>query len=327
MKTASLLSTIHTIIQKNNLIPPSSTVILGLSGGPDSLFLLHALAPLHQQGAINLIAAHLDHGWRPNSEKDAEFCLKTTETLGIPLRVAKLNELELSVKFNGSKEELGRKARRYFFEKLAHDEGAACIALAHHADDQQETFFLRLIRGATLTGLTGIKERQGLYIRPLLTIKKDAILAYLHANNIEYLVDESNTSTFFLRNRLRANVLPALRACDERFDKNFAATLARLQETEQLLEDITQKFLSNNTKKEDYTLLVCLHALRAQPRALQQRILMQWLCYEHVPFPPSQGFLDELLRFLNTSDAGNHQPHAAWIISKKNNYAQIKRID
>src|SRR5260221_9609791 len=131
--------------------------------------------------------------------------------------------------------------RRYFFEKVLQEHNADCIALAHHAQDQEETFFIRLIRGSSLTGLTAIKAKHGHYIRPLLETNKSDILAWLHENNIPYATDTTNDSSDYLRNRIRMNVLPALRTCDDRFATNFLSTLNRLQSTEQFLEQLTLK--------------------------------------------------------------------------------------
>src|SRR3990167_5169813 len=118
----NLLNTIETYSNKHNLLPKGSTIILGLSGGPDSIFLLHALIRLQEKWNLRLIAAHLDHEWRQDSYKDAKFCQETTDKLGVQLMItAKISDLGLSFKFEGSKEELGRKARRSFLERIAQE--------------------------------------------------------------------------------------------------------------------------------------------------------------------------------------------------------------
>ncbi len=167
-----LLSTIQAYNEKKGLIHDGARIIIGLSGGPDSVFLLHALAQLRTTRKLFLVAAHLDHEWRTESAQDMQFCKTLAESYAIPFVAKKISQLSLSYKSNGSKEEYGRKARRFFFESLAQEYNADAIALAHHADDQQETFFIRLMRGATVSGLYGMKPKDGLYIRPLLSIKK-----------------------------------------------------------------------------------------------------------------------------------------------------------
>ena len=166
-----LLSRFKEFITEHNLIIPEKNIILGLSGGPDSVFLLYILL---QSGLLDkkfIIAAHIDHGWRAQSFKDLEFCQNLCQQLGVQFESISLKECK-------STEEEGRNGRRAFFESLALKYNASCIALAHHANDQQETFFLRLIRGASLEGLIGIRPKSGLYIHPLLTIYKQEILDY-----------------------------------------------------------------------------------------------------------------------------------------------------
>ena len=151
----------------NNLIAESSKIILGLSGGPDSIYLLHKLASLRNTGTIKeLIAAHLDHEWRQDSAKDVAFCKQACKSLNVPFVSKKLSELNLS--FKGSPEEIGRNARRYFLEQIRTKHNADLIALGHHLQDQEETFFIRLIRGTSLSGLCAMWPKKGFYIRPLL---------------------------------------------------------------------------------------------------------------------------------------------------------------
>ncbi len=141
-----LIEQIDTFVQKHQLIPQGSKVVLGLSGGPDSVFLLHYLAHRQKKGSISLIAAHLDHEWRPDSAKDEQFCREIAQKNNICYTRCKLSKLSLEYKFNGSTEELGRKARRHFLESVKTEHHADYIALAHHLQDQQETFFISLVR-------------------------------------------------------------------------------------------------------------------------------------------------------------------------------------
>src|SRR3990172_10012376 len=219
----------------------------------------------------------------------------------------KISDLSLSFKFEGSKEELGRKARRSFLERIAQECQADVIALAHHAQDQQETFFIRLIRGATLSGLTAMKPKQDLYIRPLLETNKEDIIAYLHEHKIPYLTDPSNESPEFLRNRIRLTVLPALKQCDKRFDKNFLATLHRLQETESFLEEITQQALDHITTEENGVLYLAIQEFFNLHTILQKRIILTWLCQEKVPFTPTETFFDEIIRFFRQPGSKTHR--------------------
>ena len=181
IKNKALVQSLHIYCQKKKLIPSGITLIIGLSGGPDSVFLIYFLHEFQSLYKIKLIAAHLDHQWRENSAQDVKFCQQVCENLRIPFVTKKIGELSVPFKNNGSQEELGRKYRRFFLESIRKEYNADFIALGHHADDQQETFFIRLARGSSLTGLTCMKEKEGIYLRPLLTVNKSDILEYLHA--------------------------------------------------------------------------------------------------------------------------------------------------
>lgn len=314
----ALISAVHAYIEKHNLIKSDTKVVVGLSGGPDSVFLLHALARVPN---ITLIAAHLDHQWRPESAQDAQFCRALCDALKIPLVVATMKDLPPK-KYNGSKEDMARHARRTFFETIRAEHGADAIALAHHFDDQIETFFIRLLRGASLTGLTAMRPRHGAYMRPLLTTKKSDIITFLDNNKIGYVIDRTNKSSEFLRNRIRSHVVPALRDCDDRFDSNFLTTMTRLQETEQFLDNLMHHHYATIIQ-QDGSLSIPL--LISQPVTMRYRILMHWLTQAHVPFPPAQAFLDEILRFLSQPGSKNHAICATWKIVKRKHFAWLDR--
>lgn len=301
---------------KHRLLPENTTIIVGISGGPDSVFLLHYLHWLRPQKNLTLVAAHLDHGWRADSFQDSLFCQELCTSLEIPLVVTHLSDLAIAPKNNGSQEEQGRRARRLFFEHVCQTHNGNAIALAHHADDQQETFFIRLLRGASLPGLTGIKAHHGLYIRPLLHTPKQEILTWLEQHAIPYLIDPTNTSPRYLRNRIRATVIPALRASDVRFDDTFARTLEQLQATEDFLQTLTletfQHLVGNYQTLSGLNLEKFLHV---HP-IMQQRILLYWLIQTKVKHTPTQHFFAELLRFIKHPGNGVHSITPGWNLQK-----------
>lgn len=318
------ITAIHAFIEKYNLLPPNSKVIIGLSGGPDSTFLLHLLADYQKKGTISIIAAHLNHEWRQDSAKDVIFCRELCAQLNIEFVHAKASDLPISIRSNGSQEELGRRMRRYFLQQVREQYDADLIALGHHAQDQEETFFIRLIRGTTLSGLVGMKPRDGVYIRPLLETNKEDIIDYLNENKIEYLIDPSNISESFLRNRIRHKVLPALEECDKRFNANFLRTLHNLNQTESFLKQVTQRTFESIAELQDDTWFVNVEQLEKARPFMQQRLLMHWLIAEQVPFTPSQAFLQEIKRFL-FKGTGEHQLHKKWTIQKQKGVAFVKR--
>lgn len=294
-------------------------VILGFSGGPDSVFLLHVLALLQDDGLLKVIAAHLDHEWRVNSGADVEFCKQLCSKLNIEFLSAKASQLEAKIKFNGSCEEVGRAMRRCLFENVLTANGAHFIMLAHHAQDQQETFFMRLMRGTTLSGLRCMDYINGKYIRPLLEIDKDEIVKYLDQNQIKYLIDETNQSDKYLRNRIRKYVIPAAKKCDLRFNSKFQSSLSHLKQEDDFLKILAkQKFDEIFTVDLKPNLLVGdLNKFLGIEIVLQRRIVLEWLIKEGIKFQPSLKYIDEILRFLNSLRGGAHKIGCETSIVKK----------
>lgn len=310
---------------KNNLLMKSDVIVVGLSGGPDSVFLLHFLKELQKTIGITLIAAHLDHEWRTDSANDVLFCSDMCKKLDVPFISARASELEMHFKKNGSPEALARSWRRSFLESVQKHYTANKIALAHHEQDQQETFFIRLIRGASLTGLTAMKPKAGCYIRPLLQTSKADIIAYLTKREIPYLTDSTNSSENYLRNRIRINVVPALQKTDPRFDANFLNTLESLQKTEQFLHDLTVKTY-NDLICNPTDLSLDIHKLLNIDEFLQKRVLVHWLIEQKVTFTPTQSFLEEIKKFLKQTKSSSHALHTDWEICKKSQMIFIKKL-
>ena len=283
------------------------------------MFLLHFLHQNAQTYNLTLTAAHLNHQWRPDADKDVQFCRQLCDRLGVTFTTSTILELNTTFKPNGSKEEMGRKYRRFFLEQVKKHYNADYIALAHHADDQQETFFIRLLRGTSLTGLTAMKAQEGHYIRPLLGVTKEQIMQYVHENNIAYVTDPTNNDSQFLRNRIRRELIPVLRKCDNRFDITFFSTLERLQETEDYLACHAQEIFKSISMATDRGIALNIPALNDLPPIMHYRMLVLWCKQAKVPFIVSQAFFDEILRFLKTSSANVHTVHEGWRLEKKNN--------
>ncbi len=302
-----------------SLLQPNTTVVVGLSGGPDSVCLLHYLAMHKDRLNIKVIAAHLNHEWRTNAHEDVEFCKQLCGTLQIPLVTKKASELDFRPKDNGSKEAIGRALRRHFFTIVAQEHNAQAIALGHHQQDQIETFFIRLIRGTTVTGLGCMKETDGLYIRPLLKTSKTAILEYLKTHNLPSMYDATNDSYDFLRNRIRLTLVPALTECDARAEQKIINAIEALQETETLLTELTQEAF---VTVFDGTVLDLKKFFKLN-QALQKRVIIAWLYYHKSSFTLTTPFLSEILRFLKRPDGATHRVNIQWSIIKKKHRAQL----
>ncbi len=327
MNSKAVFEKIDAYCAQHALLPHGTCVVLGLSGGPDSLFLLHYLASKQHAKELTVIAAHLDHQWRPNSNDDVKFCHQVTKNLGIKLVAAKASDLSLQMKFNGSKEELGRAMRRHFFETVLKDHKADHIALAHQQDDQFETFFIRLLRGTTTSGLRAMRPMHNQYVRPLLMTPRSEILAYLHDHSIAYLTDPSNESPLFLRNRIRHTVLPAIKATDNRCENNFQKTLDNLAQADDCLESYTHENLEKTAINFEDTSAIQIDQLLKLHPFMQKRLLISWLCELGLPFNPSEQWLSEIIRFLHQWESKSHQVHPDWSFIKKGGIVYCKKIN
>ncbi len=306
-------------VDKHTLLSPHQTIIVGLSGGPDSVFLLHYLLSRKHELNLTLIAAHLNHEWRSCASQDEAFCHALCAELGVTYISSTLSQLACSIKPSGSKEQDARNARRFFFQQLAQQYNAHAVALAHHKDDQEETFFIRLLRGATVTGLSCMWPRHDMYIRPLLSVTKQDILSWLTQHNITYVIDPTNESHDYLRNRIRNELMPLLATIDNRAHVNISKSIEHLQQTELFLQKLTTQTFATiaqyDASLQHY--VITLPALFAQDTFIQCRLLIHWLTLEQATLPASTNFLDEIIRFLHQPESKSHRMHHTWSIVKK----------
>ena len=320
-KPTSLINRIKNFCNAHTLIKPGDRIVIGLSGGPDSVLLTHILAQLRSEYQVTIFAAHLDHGWRAESADDATYCLQLCKTLSIPLEIEHARNIKLNKTTNGSKEDLGRQLRRTFFTGVQKKHKANKIALAHHADDQIETFLIRLIRGATVSGLAAMRPQYGPYIRPLLEIPKKEIEDWLHQEQISYCIDPTNTSDDYLRNRIRNTLIPTFSSIDTRSSTAILKAIYQLQEADDLLETVTQstyRQLASPNNNLGYLKLLALPS-----RYLQRRIVLTWLIANQLPFQPSKKLLEEILRFLSATKSNHHALFPGWSIVKAHGYAKL----
>ncbi len=228
-------------ILDQRLITPGDSLLVAVSGGADSVCLLMLLAKWAKVRQWKLKVAYFDHGLRSAAKKEALFVERISKKLGLSFVRGYANCKVLKKISKCSTEEIARKARYEFLQKEAKhmdspvkpgndsfrgDDRGAKIALAHHMNDQVETFFVNLLKGSGLGGLSGMKPQEGNLIRPLLTLTKEEILAYLKSQKISFLTDETNRSHPFLRNKVRQCLLPYIERVFPEW--NLLKTLPRL---------------------------------------------------------------------------------------------------
>ncbi len=217
-------------IAEKKLISRNDKIVVGFSGGADSVFLLSFLKKFQKKFNLSLIAVHLNHNLRgEEADADESFCRNFCEDLNIPIFIRKKNVKDFARKNKISLEEAGRKIRYKLFSEIAAKENCTKIATAHHQSDNTETVLLNLIKGSGLTGAAGIPAKRGNIIRPLLAITKDEILSYLKIKRIPFQIDSSNEENDFQRNYLRNKVVPILKEkINPRLDEkifNFSSTI------------------------------------------------------------------------------------------------------
>src|SRR6185436_9274809 len=206
---------VQATIRKFSMIAPGERVLVGLSGGADSVCLLLVLREL----GLEVSAAHLNHGLRSEeSDQDEAFVQKLCAQLQIPLHSTRVRVGDQP----GNVEAEGRRARRQFFAELAAQHRYSRIALAHNRDDRIETFFLNLLRGSGSEGLTSMEPVTGNLIRPLIEIPRREIETYLREKSQAWCTDSTNADLRFARNRLRLDVIPGLAA---RYNTGLAEAL------------------------------------------------------------------------------------------------------
>ena len=244
-------------------------VLVAVSGGPDSVALLHLLATLAAERSLRLHVLHVDHGLRPESSRDAQFVLDLSARLGVPADV-----VNVVIPSGASLEAAARAARYGALEATADRVGARRIAVGHTADDQAETVLMRMFGGAGVRGLAGIPPVRGRVVRPLLDVRRSALLAALAAADLPWVDDPSNRDTKFLRNRIRHEVLPLLGASfggDVVFSLNRVARLCR--ETVDAVDRVARNELDRLGASTEDAIVLPHAPLAALPRQVAAEVL------------------------------------------------------
>lgn len=224
----------------NKYIAPDEPVIIGVSGGPDSVYLL--LQTLKRTS--NVIVAHINHKTRGRANTlDQKFVKGLAKNHNLTFELHTVTEQQA-----GNQEQYYRQERYQFFEKLRQKYKAQWILVAHHLNDNIETVLFNLTKGSFLDGLTGMKATnpQHHILRPLIFTTKDEILAHLHKTETPYRKDKTNKDTDYSRNRIRHNVIPELKSINENLEQTFAGNVVNLQELKEYFDDITTTWLHRN---------------------------------------------------------------------------------
>jgi tRNA(Ile)-lysidine synthase len=267
-----VFSAVQRAITTHRLLQSGEGVVVAVSGGADSIVLLHCLLRLREPWSLALTVAHFDHRLRETSRQDALFVERVAASWGLPVTTGTWAREE---RRDRSLQEAARRARYTFLEEVASRVGATKIALGHHRDDQAETVLLHLLRGSGLRGLRGmLPQSDGRLIRPLLGVGREEIEAYVKAHQLSFVEDPSNRDLRYRRNRIRWRLLPLL---EQEHNPSVARGLARMAalvaEDEAYLDAVARESLQGLVDIEEERMCLRLSSLQALAPAIRRRIL------------------------------------------------------
>jgi len=263
---------IQTII-KYNLIESGDKIVLGVSGGPDSVCMLVVLNKLRERLKFDIVVAHINHGLRENAKIDEKYVLKLCESLGVKCFVCHANIKEEAKKQKRGLEETGRIIRYNFYDEILNQEKANKIAIAHNSNDNVETIIMNVMRGSGPSGLKGIEAKSGKYIRPLIEIKREEIEEY--TKEFEPRHDESNDENEFTRNKIRNIVIPYIKS---EFNSNILDTITRLsiisKEENRYLESKTKEAYEKMLIEEKGQIILDLKKFNNEDIVIRKRVIL-----------------------------------------------------
>jgi tRNA(Ile)-lysidine synthase len=299
MNKTKLESRVLDFIQRYSLIPRKELVVVGVSGGADSVCLLHVLAKWQKELGIKLHIAHLNHQLRGvESEADAEYVSNLAGSLDIPITIDSQDVAAYRTERNCSIEEAARELRYAFLASVAGKVGAHRVAIGHTRDDQVETILMHILRGTGITGLCGLApcspmayDSQGmslraealsvakgqrsnlLVIRPLLDITREETTSYCQEHQLAPRIDSSNLSPSFFRNRLRLQLLPLLRQYNPSVDQALLRLADIAKEDSTFIEQQTSGVWDEVARQENNTIYLDKKQIASLPIALQRHLL------------------------------------------------------
>ncbi len=270
----ALCAAVRKTIERYGMVAGGQGVLVALSGGADSVALLRVLLDLSGTLGFWVAAAHLNHGLRPDAERDERFCAELAATFQVPFRASRLPPGALA-RAKGGVEEAGRRARYRFLASVARELGCERVATGHTRDDQVETFLLRLLRGACKPGLAGILPvRPDGVVRPLIEVSRSQVVAFLAERGLQWVEDSSNTDLRFARNRIRQQLVPLLLELQPRAAEHIAACAADLARTAEAEEAMACELLDRYLAPDGG---LCLQRMRPLPLEARQLVVRAWL--------------------------------------------------
>jgi tRNA(Ile)-lysidine synthase len=273
---ARLQQEIRRTIRRHGLWPSGARLLIGLSGGSDSVALVLLLRELAEQDGFTVVSlAHLNHRLRCTATRDEQFCRELAARIALPIAVESVDVGSYAQTQRLSVEDAARRLRYDFLHRVAESASADRIAVGHTRDDQAETFLLKLIRGAGMTGLGGIYPRRGKVVRPLLDVTHSDLRRFLESRGQTWMDDETNEDLGNPRNRIRHRVLPELDlAAASSSSPAIARAAAIVREDGQWLDELADRRFDALVIREDTAVEIDIFGLMAEPPPVRRRVVL-----------------------------------------------------
>ena len=299
-------------IKSEKLIEDGDKIILGFSGGPDSVFLLEALNYAKKEIEFEIILAHINHLLRgDNSDTDEKFSVQCGEKFGVPIFVKRASIEEIAKEKNIGLEEAGRIIRYDFFKEVSEKTSSNKIAIAHNLDDQIENFLFRLIRGSSLEGLEGIPNRENI-IRPINEIYKEEILRFLDKNEIKYRIDETNFENDFTRNSIRLDLIPWI---EKRYNSNFKDKVYGLITEIKEANEILKVYLEKYEEFIDNKWTLNIELIKSEKAYIQRKIVNEYL--KKYKLEASREKIGNIIKLLNSNGSKTLKLEKNFVLKKQ----------
>ena len=273
-----MLDKVRELITKENLIKYGDHIVIGLSGGADSVCLFRVLVSLREEYNLTLYAVHVNHGIRGKEADDDEaFSAALAESFGVEFRSFHYPVKELAVQWKMTEEEAGRTVRYRVFEEMKREKNADSIAVAHHQNDQAETVLFRMCRGTGMRGMRGILAKRDDIIRPLLCVSRDEIEDYLEDISQEYCSDHTNEDTDYNRNRIRNLILPELENINDRVVEHIYEMTVQVKDIYEWFESECDRYFDQYVEEEENGLRIKAESLLELPKPVKSEIIRKMI--------------------------------------------------
>lgn len=264
-----MIREVKNAVARYNMPLSGRTVAVGVSGGADSMALLHVLLELKDEFGMKIIACHVNHGIRgETADRDEKFVVEACKKLGVEARVLRADVPGTAKKMHLGVEECGRRIRYDFFNSVA---DGVIIATAHTLSDRSETLLLNITRGASVKGLCSIPAVRGNIVRPLIDCTRADIEKYCSDNSIAFVTDETNFEDIYSRNRIRLNVIPELKKLNPSLEKAFLRLISNAEEENDFMDGFSREILGKVRLAEGYD----AGLLNKQHRAVRKRVIFE----------------------------------------------------